>query len=78
MCLLSLALLCRSLEQAASVCKVCGLVGGRVKTGCDSVCCVQEMKHLEQSAEFLERASACYHESGHPDTAGQVLTKAAK
>lgn len=38
----------------------------------------REMKELEEAADFLERASAKYHESGHGDTAGQVLTKAAK
>ena len=36
------------------------------------------MQALEQAAAFLQRASTRYHESGHPDTAGQVLIKAAK
>lgn len=36
------------------------------------------MKDLEQAAAFLQRASSMYHESGHGDTAGQVLSKAAK
>lgn len=39
---------------------------------------VQDKKELELAANYLERASAMYHESGHGDTAGQVLTKAAK
>lgn len=38
----------------------------------------QDRKDFEQAASYLERASAMYHESGHGDTAGQVLTKAAK
>ena len=38
----------------------------------------QEMQQVEQAAMLLERASTYYHESGHGDTAGQVLTKAAK
>jgi hypothetical protein len=37
-----------------------------------------EMKQVEQAAMLLETASNYYHESGHGDTAGQVLTKAAK
>ena len=36
------------------------------------------MQAVDQAAAFLQRASAKYHESGHPDTAGQVLVKAAK
>ena len=36
------------------------------------------MQALEQAAAYLQQASAMYHESGHPDTAGQVLIKAAK
>ncbi|CAI8014239.1 Gamma-soluble NSF attachment protein [Geodia barretti] len=39
---------------------------------------LQEMKQMEQAAMLLETASHYYHESGHGDTAGQVLTKAAK
>jgi hypothetical protein len=39
---------------------------------------LQEMKQVEQAAMLLETASNYYHESGHGDTAGQVLTKAAK
>ena len=38
----------------------------------------QDMQALEQAAAFLQKASTRYHESGHPDTAGQVLIKAAK
>ena len=38
----------------------------------------QELQQMEQAAMLLERASGYYHESGHGDTAGQVLTKAAK
>lgn len=38
----------------------------------------QEKKEIEQAAMLLESASNYYHESGHGDTAGQVLTKAAK
>ena len=45
---------------------------------CTSICIIQEKKEFEQAASYLERASAMYHESGHGDTAGQVLTKAAK
>ena len=36
------------------------------------------MKNFELAADFLVRASGRYHESGQGDTAGQVLTKAAK
>ena len=36
------------------------------------------MKDADRAADFLQRASAMYHESGHGDTAGQVLSKAAK
>ena len=39
---------------------------------------MQEMQQVEQAAMLLESASRYYHESGHGDTAGQVLTKAAK
>ena len=38
----------------------------------------QELQQVEQAAMLLERASTYYHESGNGDTAGQVLTKAAK
>lgn len=38
----------------------------------------QDRKDLDEAAKYLERASAMYHESGHGDTAGQVLTKAGK
>ncbi len=33
---------------------------------------------MTEAASYLQRCSAMYHESGHGDTAGQVLTKAAK
>lgn len=36
------------------------------------------MKEFDQAAKYFEKASGMYHESGHGDTAGQVLTKAAK
>ena len=36
------------------------------------------MQQTEIAAMLLESASNYYHESGHGDTAGQVLTKAAK
>jgi hypothetical protein len=39
---------------------------------------IQDKKEFEQAANYLERASAMYHESGHGDTAGQVLAKAAR
>ena len=45
---------------------------------CVCVCVWQELQHTEQAAMLLESASHYYHESGHGDTAGQVLTKAAK
>lgn len=38
----------------------------------------QEQQQIELAAMLLERASGYYHESGHGDTAGQVITKAAK
>lgn len=40
--------------------------------------CTQDRKDFDQAANYLKRASAMYHESGHGDTAGQVLAKAAK
>lgn len=39
---------------------------------------MQDIKDYDRAADFLQRSSAMYHESGHGDTAGQVLTKAAK
>ncbi len=39
--------------------------------------CAQEQRKAEESSQLFERASAMYHESGHADTAGQVLKKAA-
>ena len=39
---------------------------------------LQDMQAIDQAAAFLQKASTKYHESGHPDTAGQVLIKAAK
>jgi len=33
---------------------------------------------VEKACGYLQRSSAMYHESGHGDTAGQVLIKAAK
>ena len=42
------------------------------------ICVPQELQQIEQAAMLLERASSYYHESGHGDTAGQVIAKAAK
>jgi len=36
------------------------------------------LKDVEKACGYLQRSSAMYHESGHGDTAGQVLIKAAK
>ena len=67
----------RALEQAANICRVrlpCMAASGLKGI----VLIAQDKKESDVAANYLERASAMYHESGHGDTAGQVLTKAAK
>ena len=50
----------------------------RTSSGSTVLSVSQEQQQIELAAMLLERASGYYHESGHGDTAGQVITKAAK